>query len=117
MTIAWTALILAAFVIGLKYGPEGVAAGFSAMSIVLALPVCVDAIQGTLIRLKDVAQVLVCPTIAISIPCVLGLMLRTRGICGHPLRCVRLRLWCCASSYAFILLVGLRQWGFYRDML
>ena len=118
MTIAWTALILAAFVIGLKYGPEGVAAGFSAMSIVLALPVCLYAIQGTLIRLKDVAQVLVCPTIAISIPCVLGLMLRTRGVSWAPIA-VRAIGGCgvVLLSYAFILLVVLRQWGSYRDML
>jgi len=116
--VVWTVLVLLAFVLGLKYGPKGMAIGFSGMSILLALPVCLYAIHGTPVRLGDIARALKHPLLAISIPTALGVFIRMNALNWAPLalRAIAgpgLVLLC----YAFILLIALRQWSFYHELL
>ena len=117
-TVVWTALVVLAFVLGLKYGPEGVAIGFSGMSILLALPVCLYAIHGTPVRLSDIARALKHPVLAISLPAVLGVLVRMNALSWAPLP---LRAIAGPAlvlvGYAFTLLIVLRQWTFYHELL
>ena len=118
MALVWTSLILVAFGAGLKYGAQGVAVGFSAMSLLLAIPACLYAIQGTHIRFGDIFQALKFPAIAISLPGLLGVFFRLHALNWAPLG-LRAIGGCSLVLllYAFMLLVVLRQWNTYRDLV
>jgi PST family polysaccharide transporter len=118
LTVVWTTLILLAFLAGLRYGPKGVSIGFSAMSLVLAIPVSLYATNGTAVRITDLAQALKYPVLAISVPAFLGVLFRVNALAWAPMsfRAIvgpALVL----LAYAFVLLLVLRQWNAYRDLL
>jgi PST family polysaccharide transporter len=62
-----TALTLTAFVIGLRWGPIGVAAGFSIVRCALRVPVLRYALHGSPVNLRDVAGVVWRPAIASAV--------------------------------------------------
>jgi PST family polysaccharide transporter len=62
-----------AFLLGIGYGPAGVALSFSTAMAALVIPVIVWARRGTLITPRDVAQTLVCPLAALIIAAVVAL--------------------------------------------
>jgi PST family polysaccharide transporter len=49
-------LVIIGYVIGLPYGPSGVALGFTVMMTLLAVPIIAWAIHGTIISMKDIWQ-------------------------------------------------------------
>jgi O-antigen/teichoic acid export membrane protein len=49
-----TPLVIAAVLIGLPYGPTGVAAAYSAVMLIKLIPVCAWALRGTGIGLRDI---------------------------------------------------------------
>lgn len=54
-------VVILGYLIGLPYGAQGVAAGFSAAMILLAVPVIVWAKRGTLITMMDISKALLIP--------------------------------------------------------
>ena len=111
-------LIILGFGLGLRYGPEGVAIGYSAMMAVLAVPLCAYAVRDTSVGIKDIAHALKYPVIAgaiaglaggffaISIPDGIPVGMRAIGGCLIV-----------ACTYAFVLLIVLRQRALYLDLV
>jgi O-antigen/teichoic acid export membrane protein len=116
--LVWSALIILAFCIGVRYGPEGVAVGFSAMSTLLAVPLCLYAIKDTAVRVKDLAQALKYPAIAATVAGLSCIFLELSIPNGTP-TAVRAIGGCFAvvSIYAFFLLIILRQLAPYRELI
>jgi PST family polysaccharide transporter len=114
----WSTLVVLGFWLGLGHGPKGVALGYSLMSCLLAVPLCMYAIHETPVRLRDIAGAIQWPLIAAVLASVLSLAFKfmlppwipvaVRAVSG----CLLL-----VGTYAFILLVLMKQWGFYRDLV
>jgi PST family polysaccharide transporter len=114
----WCSLVVAAFVVGLKYGPEGVAIAYSGISIVLALPLCLYGLHGTPVRLRDLGQAMLRPVLAVVIAGSAMWLLKLTLPADRPAAigaiggCLGL-----VALYAFLLLVVFRQWSLYRDLV
>jgi PST family polysaccharide transporter len=116
--ILWSGLLVLAFALGVRFGPAGVAAGCSIISACLALPLCIYAFRGTSIRLVDLANTLKAPAIAALLAAFAGLSLVfaipntvpafVRALAGAGV---------VLGTYSVVLLVVMRQWSFYRDLL
>ncbi len=116
-SLVWAPLMFLAFGIGVHYGPEGVALGYSAMSVVLAIPLCLFAVKGTSIRSNDMARALKYPAIAGAVAGVFGFWLMANIPDGVPtsVRAVGGSI-AVACAYALVLLFVLRQWPHYREL-
>lgn len=79
--LAVTPLLVLGYAVGLHWGPQGVAAGFSISMAIAVVPVILWAKHGTLISAADVFKAAVCPLISIMMSA--ALMLLTRGLLGH----------------------------------
>lgn len=116
--ILWSGVLVAAFAFGVRFGPAGVAAGYSIISACLAVPLCIYAFRGTSIRLGDLASTLKAPTIAALVAALAGLSLAlaiphsvpalVRALTGGGIM---------LAIYLAILLVVMRQWSFYRELV
>lgn len=118
MMAVWTVLVILAFAVGLKYGPEGVALGYSAMALLLAGPICFYTIRETPIKLSDIVQALKYPVLASVISGGLGfLFMKNAAAWAHP--SLRAVAGCGGvfAIYALLLLVVFRQWPFYRELM
>jgi O-antigen/teichoic acid export membrane protein len=67
ITCAVTPLVIAGYVAGLRFGPTGVAAGFSTTAVLLVLPIIYFATRGTSIRAIDALKVIMQPLISILV--------------------------------------------------
>jgi O-antigen/teichoic acid export membrane protein len=67
IALASAPVVIAGYVIGLSHGPRGVAAGFSATTILLVLPTILWAIRGTPITAFDILKVLLRPFLSILV--------------------------------------------------
>jgi hypothetical protein len=111
-------VLVAAFAFGVRFGPAGVAAAYSIISACLALPLCIYAFHGTSIRLGDLASTLKAPAIAALVAAFAGLSLALaipnsvpallRALTGGGVM---------LAIYTAVLLVVMRQWSFYRELL
>ena len=111
-------LVLVAYMIGVRFGPIGVAVSYSSIMIVLALPVIVWSIRGTAVRLRDIAEAARPPFQAGLIAGLVGLSMNiAAGSLFHPF--TRLALGGCIvfGLYAWILLFRLNQKEFHIDLL
>jgi PST family polysaccharide transporter len=115
--VPWTILTILGFLVGLPYGPQGVAVCYSGLSLLLAAPIFLYALKGTPISLVDVLGALRYPALSVGVACAAGLLLRTELLSSAPIA-VRAIADCgtVLVLYAFILLVVLRQWNSYRDL-
>jgi O-antigen/teichoic acid export membrane protein len=114
----WCGLCLLGFVLGLPYGPAGVALGFSIATCVAAWPHAAYLIRGTSVRMRDLLGTLARPLCAVTVAGVAAWMVRPFLSIEWPLL---LRLLggavVVAAIYASILLLVFRQWPFYRNLL
>lgn len=117
LAVAWALLIVSSFAMGLRFGPGGVAAGYSLMSAVLAIPLCLYATKGTAVRLSDLGGALRRPIIAGVIAGVVGVFLKTT-FDGPMVPAIKAIGGCAVVGlvYLFVLLVVLRQWEYYRKL-
>jgi PST family polysaccharide transporter len=116
--ILWTIVIVAAFAVGLPYGPAGVAIGYSLASCSLALPLCVYAVRHTPITIGDLGKALRFPFAAVAIASLTGYVLRTLMPAGAslPVRAIGGPA-LTVGLYAIVLLIVFKRWPFYRDLL
>ena len=117
MMVVWTALIVIAFAVGLRYGAEGVAAAYSVMALLLAAPICFYTVRQTPIRFRDVAHALRYPVIATVLSGGFGFMFKVNAAGWHT--SLRAVTGCGGvfALYAILLLLVFRQWPFYRDLI
>jgi O-antigen/teichoic acid export membrane protein len=113
-----TPVLILGYILGLPYGPWGVAVAFSATMVIAIMPVVLAATQGTSITLRDVLQA-VCPasiSIAIGAAATLAVWPLLR-----PVQPALARLVAESATlfgvYAITLLFVMKQTSVYRQLL
>jgi O-antigen/teichoic acid export membrane protein len=111
-------LLIAAYIMGLPYGPTGVAMGFTAVMLFMVLPIIIWAIHGTMISIKDIWQSASRPFISALVAAVIAFTAYMNfSQCAPPF--ARLLLGCSIlfASYLCMLLFVMGQRAFYLDLL
>ena len=118
MSLVMAPLIIAAYVVGLQYGPTGVAFGYSAMMSLLVVPMIAWAKKGTLISSWDVVVAASRPALAgVFATAVCGVLLSMFGeLFSTPIPRLIVEFTVFLGSYAWFLLVVLRQRAVYADL-
>jgi O-antigen/teichoic acid export membrane protein len=118
MAILIAPTVLVAYTIGLRYGPQGVALGFSTAMLLLALPLIVWATHGTSISVRDVVKA-VSPSllsIIVGAAVVVAIGRATQSIESVFLRLV-VETGVLFGTYWAMLLFALRQSSTYMKIL
>jgi O-antigen/teichoic acid export membrane protein len=118
MALVITPVVIAAYVLGVPYGPQGVAFAFSAAMILLIVPLIAWCMHGTTITKKDVVQAAWRPFVAALGAAVTGCVVHVMA--GQMLSpYLTLALGCAAltGTYVLILFYGLNQKAFYMGLL
>ena len=109
--------VILGILMGLHYGPKGVAFGYSAVMTLLILPVVVWAVHGTGITLSDIFKALKPPALSGLIAAAAGLVFKIilNGSLTPILRLI-LGLGLVLGLYAWTLLIVMRQKDFFADL-
>ncbi len=118
ITLIDSALVIGAYLAGLRYGPVGVAIGFVVLRGLGYIPITYAMLKGTGIGLGRLLRTALLPLIAALLATVAGLMLKF-WLLGTASAFFLVALGACLmlSVYALILLVIFKKWEFYRDIL
>src|SRR5262249_33179721 len=111
-------IMIAAYVLGLPYGPNGVAFAYSAVMTLSVIPLIATCIHGTMISPRDFLPVMGRPCISATVGTILTFAVQL--FCGQSLSPLsRLTLGCgiLLLSYLWMLLYVMRQKAFYLDLL
>jgi O-antigen/teichoic acid export membrane protein len=111
-------LAISAYVIGLPYGPKGVALAYSTAMTIWLVPHILWCIQGTNISFGDIMGVVKRPVISAAVAAALAFAVQHEfGQALHPL--LRLVISCgiLFAVYALILLYVMGQKAFYLDLI
>jgi O-antigen/teichoic acid export membrane protein len=113
-----TPVVTAAYVLGLPYGPRGIAFGFSAAMTLLTVPLTVWGVRGTVISFRDVLGAVKQPLVSGIVAAVLAIVMQffygqslppvTRLLLGSTMLFV---------AYSGMLLYVMGQKAFYIDLL
>jgi PST family polysaccharide transporter len=117
-SLVFAPLVIGGYVMGLPYGPKGVAFGYSAMMTLWAVPLIMWSIHGTGISLRDIA-------LAVSRPLVSGIVAAAlafgvESFCGQslsPLPRLVLGATVLLTAYLGMLFYVMGQKVVYRDLL
>jgi PST family polysaccharide transporter len=116
--LLWSGLLLCAFAAGLPFGPSGVAIGYSLVSCLLAVPLCLYAVKGTAVSVRDVAGSIAPALISACVAGLAGLVFKV--VVPVDLHVSIRAVGGCAVvvlAYALFLLVVLGKRHFYRDLV
>ena len=111
-------VVIGGYAVGLPYGPKGVAIGYSAAMILLALPIAAWSVHGTAVSLGDVLRAasrpigagIVAAALALGVQYILGPSLT-------PLLRLMLGTIILVGAYLAVLLFVMGQKAIYRDLL
>jgi O-antigen/teichoic acid export membrane protein len=118
MALVIAPLVITAYSIGLPYGPNGVAIGYSVMLLLLTIPLIAWAIHGTTISMRDICRTAGPPIISIIIAAVPALAVNI--YCGQTIAPLpRLALGCTVLfiSYLWLLFYVMQQKEFYLTIV
>jgi hypothetical protein len=111
-------VVILSYVVGLRFGPHGVAAGFSIAMVILAVPVIAWAKHGTNITASDMLRVVLVPLVSVIVGAGAALGMRGPMIRLEP---VFIRLvvesGVLFGVYLFMLLFVMRQMPVYTELL
>jgi O-antigen/teichoic acid export membrane protein len=118
MVLANTPVKVAGCVIGLAYGPVGVAFGYSAAMLLLVFPVIAWAKHGTIISWGDILQATSPPVVSaiVAAGVAFGVQLMLGGSLSPFLR-LALGVGVLSASYLWMLLYGMGQKTIYLDLI
>jgi O-antigen/teichoic acid export membrane protein len=118
VALVLTPLVIGGYVLGLPYGPKGVAFGYSAVLILWVVPHIAWCVHGTAISLRDILLAVTRPLVSgiIAAAMAIGLLHFCSNLLG-PLP--RLALGCSvlAGAYVLLLLYVMGEKKFYLDLL
>ena len=118
IALAFAPFMIAGTLVGLPYGPEGVAFAYSSVMILWVVPVVVWAVHGTAISFKDVVKAVKQPLFSGLVAA--GVAFGVRLCCGQSLT-ILLRLalegTVLLGAYVAMLLYVMGQKSFYVDLL
>jgi PST family polysaccharide transporter len=110
--------VVLGYLAGLHAGALGVAIGFVCAKCVLAVPITLATFRGTPVSWREVLRVVRVPVLAAAASAMGGVAIKL--LAGAWLDARLLAVPGCAATlaiYAVIVLVGARQWPFYRGLL
>ena len=113
-----TPIMIAAYCIGLPYGPRGVALSYSTIMTLWLVPLVIWALHGTVVSPRDVLQQLIRPAWSAVIAAIVAI-----AVCAacaralSPLYRLTLETGVFLLSYLFLLLIVGGQKAFYFDLL
>lgn len=113
-----TPVMIVGVLAGMRYGPAGVAAGYS-IAMTSLLPIVIAwALRGTGIRIADIARALAGPAVAGSVAAAAGILFipLSEGV-QFPVARLLMDVVVLFGAYAAMLVFGMRQQDFYRDLL
>jgi hypothetical protein len=120
IALALLPVLLAAYFIGLPYGPSGVAAAFSIAMTLWLIPLVIWCLHGTMISPKDLLFAVGKPLIAGSVAAIVALGIEV-SICDQLMLPVVVKLLVGGGSmfvaYVVVLLFILGQKDFYLDLI
>jgi O-antigen/teichoic acid export membrane protein len=110
--------VIAGYVIGLPFGPKGVALGYSTAMVLSVVPRIAWGVHGTGISLRDLGRAASGPLISGAIAVPIGLaLLQLPGTSLSPLLRLLMNCTVLLGVYALLLLYVLRQKAFYFGLL
>jgi O-antigen/teichoic acid export membrane protein len=118
MVLVVTPVMMAGYIVGLSYGPVGVAFGFSAAMMLLVVPVIAWAKQGTVISARDIFQAVSRPVFSAFVAA--GVALGVQLMWGRslpPFLRLALGVGILSASYLWMLLYVMGQKAIYLDLL
>ena len=111
-------LVIAGYVIGLPYGPKGVALGYSSAMALWLLPNVAWCVHGTAISFWDVMKSLGRPLISGGVACILPLVFQlSYGQALSPLFRLAIGITVFAAVYLIMLLYAMGQQAFYVNLV
>ncbi len=118
IALVFAPLIIAGYVVGLPYGPRGVAFGYSTVLILWVIPHIAWCVHGTVVRMRDIFAAISRPLLS----CLMagGIATAIRPVYAQLLSPLgRLTIECTVllAAYAAILLFVTGQKSFYLDLL
>jgi len=118
MALVLAPVMIAGYLIGLPYGPKGVACAYSAMMTVCAIPLIACAVRGTVISVRDILVTVSRPLLSgiVAAGFVLGLQF-WYGPVLSPLPRLVLGVALVVGGYLGMLLYVMGQRLFYLDLL
>jgi PST family polysaccharide transporter len=115
--LATAPLIVAAFAIGLPFGPDGVAVAYSAVMALLMIPAWKAAIQGTTISLREIGFVLLPPVAAgLTAFALTAGFSRALSSATPDLSRAAIGVAGFALAYLLMLLAVFRRWRFFAEI-
>lgn len=118
IAVAFTPFMLAGYLIGLPFGPKGVALAYSTVMTLWCGPVVAWALHGTIISVRDILGALSRPFTATAVAG--GLAFGVRSLCGvtfHPLSRLLIEGTALFIAYGAVVLSSAEQRSFYLDIL
>lgn len=113
-----TPLVIAGYVIGLPYGPKGVALGYSAAMILWVIPNILWCIRGTTISFGNVVGTLIRPLVSgLTAAAICVLMKISYGQDWSMMATLVIGCTIFACSYSFVLLYVMGQRDLYWDLV
>jgi len=110
-------LLILAYVMGLPFGPKGVALAYSATMVLWVVPVIAWSVHGTVISLRDVLLTVSRPLVSSIVAA--GLAFAVRSVYGHslsPLPRLALETTVLLATFLGVLLFGTGQKSLYLDL-
>ncbi len=117
IALAFAPFMIAGTLIGLPYGPKGVALAYSTVMVLWVVPVIAWAVHGTMISFKDVVMAVKDPLLAGLVAA--GLALGVRHSCGQSLTVLPrlvLEATVLLGAYVAMLLYVMGHRSFYVDL-
>jgi PST family polysaccharide transporter len=118
MALVLAPFMIAGYVIGLPYGPKGVACAYSVMMMVCAIPLIAAAVRGTVISVRDVLLTVSRPLFSGIVASAIALGLQSLyGAYLSPLPRLVLGVALVVAGYLGMLLYVMGQKLFYVDLV
>ena len=118
ITVATTPLVILGIVIGLSYGPKGVALGYSLAMALLVIPIIAWSIQGTRITWAGIWRAIKQPLLSGLWAGASGLIVKiVLGAVLAPIALMLVGLGFVLGVYAWVLLIAMGKKDLYVDLL
>jgi PST family polysaccharide transporter len=118
MALVIAPVVIVGYVAGLPYGPSGVAFGYSAMMVLLTVPMVLWAIRGSVISAADIVRTISPPFVsALAATALTFAALRFWGSGLQPFPRLMLGGGVLTASYLWMLMYGMGQKTFYQSVI
>ena len=118
ISVSTTPLVFVGIALGLTYGPQGVALGYSTALSVLLIPIAAFSKHGTQITWGDLWRATQPPFVSGVLAGGAGLLVKPRSVTSwHPFLVLIEALAVAFGAYAWVLLIIMKQKQIYLDLV